>query len=65
MNELDKLDLPAQIHERDKIILDYCNLRLKSYELTGKAISENTRDYDAQISEYVDSIKTDLEKLKQ
>jgi rhomboid protease GluP len=65
VNDIDKLDLPVQIHERNKIILDYCNLRLKSYELTQKAIRENTTDYNAQITEYTNSIKNDLEKLKQ
>lgn len=65
VNELDKLELPDKIHERDKIILDYCNLRLKSYELINKAIAENTSDYDVQIRAYTDSIKNDLERLKQ
>ena len=65
VNDLDKLQLPDKIHERNKIILDYCSMRLKSYELTSKAIAGNTRNYDTEISAYTDSIKNDLDQLKQ
>ncbi len=65
INDLDKLQLPEAIHERNQTILDYCNLRLRSYELTDKAISENTGEYDSILKTYKDSIMTDLNKLKQ
>jgi rhomboid protease GluP len=65
INDLDKFQLPDALHERNKIILDYCNLRLRSYELTGKAISENTRNYDSILRTYEDSLMIDINKLKQ
>lgn len=65
INDLDKLQLPDALHERNKIILDYCNLRLRSYEITGKAISENTSVYDSVLRTYNDSIMTDLNRLRQ
>ncbi len=65
IKDLDKFQLPDALHERNKIILDYCNLRLRSYELTGKAISENTRNYDSILRSYEDSLMIDINKLKQ
>ncbi|MGN6213276.1 rhomboid family intramembrane serine protease [Parafilimonas sp.] len=65
IKDLDKFQLPDALHERNKIILDYCNLRLRSYELTGKAISENTRNYDSILRTYEDSLMIDINKLKQ
>ncbi len=65
INDLDKFQLPDALHERNKIILHYCNLRLRSYELTGKAISENTSNYDSLLRTYEDSMMTDFNRLKQ
>ena len=64
ITELDKLQLPDTLHKRDEIILDYCMLRLKSYELMNKSVEENSKDYDAEINTYNDSIRIDLERLK-
>jgi rhomboid protease GluP len=64
ITELDRLQLPDTLHKRDEIILDYCMLRLKSYELMNKSVEENSKDYDAEINTYNDSIRIDLERLK-
>jgi rhomboid protease GluP len=63
LKELDKLNLPDQLHERIKIMLQYCNLRLKSYELIYKAIEEDTDRYQQQIDNYNNQINAIVNKL--
>lgn len=45
INDLDKLELPAEIKDRDLKLKRYCQLRIKSYELIYKAVSENNNQY--------------------
>ncbi len=56
LNEIAKLDLPPKIKENDEILMQYCLLRISSYELLYKKISEQTDAYD-------DEIKQDNEKI--
>lgn len=63
VQEVDKLNLPDEIHERDKKLLEYCDLRLKSYEVIYKAISENTGKYQPEIESYVSRINAVIAEL--
>jgi rhomboid protease GluP len=49
---LDNLDLPEQIRERNSKLKEYCELRIKSYELIYKAIKEDNNKYDTEINNY-------------
>lgn len=64
ITELDKLDLPDEIHKRDRKLIKYCDLRMASYELIYKSIAENTNSYNDQIRNYTDSIKSLIKTLK-
>jgi rhomboid protease GluP len=64
ISQLDTLHLPPVIHHKDKLLIDYCDLRIKSYSMMYKAISENSdvyndsiRDYNKQILSLLDSLK--------
>src|SRR5690606_34795589 len=43
------LDLPLEIRTKNRLLKEYCELRIKSYELLYKAISEDTDQYRTQI----------------
>jgi rhomboid protease GluP len=63
ISEADQSDLPEVIHLRNKKLLEYCNLRIKSYELITKAITEQTIFYDTQIEACVKDIELVIEEL--
>jgi rhomboid protease GluP len=57
------LDLPLEIRTRNRILREYCELRIKSYELIYKAISEDTDKYKDQIESFnkqIDAIVNNL-----
>lgn len=66
LTELDRLKLPAVIYERDKKLLRYCELRIKSYQLVynkyAEGAEENYNDsaavYNNQILKTLNSLKT-------
>lgn len=58
-----ELDLPLEIRTRNKILKEYCELRIKSYELLYKAISEDTDQYKQQIEEYNKQIEAKIKEL--
>lgn len=64
VTELDKLDLPAELHVRNKKLIEYCDLRIASYQLIYKTIDENTGEYRNQIRDYVNSIDSLIGTLK-
>ncbi len=65
ITELDQLDLPDEIHERNKVLLEYCNLRIKSYELIYKAIAEGSDQYWDQLTDYNNQIEKLINDLTQ
>ncbi|MEN2402751.1 rhomboid family intramembrane serine protease [Flavobacterium sp. MC2016-06] len=65
ISELDKLYLPQAVHKRNRDMLKYCKLRISVYELTYKKINENTIEYDTEIIEANDEIRSLLIKLNQ
>jgi len=57
------LDLPLEIRTRNRLLKEYCELRIKSYELLYKAISENTEQYKSQIEDYNQKIDAKIKEL--
>jgi rhomboid protease GluP len=57
------LDLPLEIRTRNRLLKEYCELRIKSYELLYKAISEDTEQYKSQIEDYNQKIDAKLKEL--
>ena len=65
INELDKLNLPDELHERDRKLLQYCELRVKTYQFVYKAVNEQTEKYKDSIETYNSQVKDILDDLKQ
>jgi rhomboid protease GluP len=57
------LDLPFEIRTKNKLLKEYCELRIKSYELLYKAISEDTDQYKRQIEDYNQKIEAKINEL--
>lgn len=64
VNELDKLDLPDELQERNLKITTYCKLRIESYQLLYQTVSENTDRYDSRIKKLNQQIDGLLQELK-
>ena len=59
LDSLDQLDVPEHLKERNSILIDYCSIRIQSYETIYRAISENSGAYEKDINrfnEQIDSI---------
>lgn len=65
LNDVEKLNLPAELHDRNKKLIEYCNLRIKSYELIYKAVDENTDQYKDQIENYNMQIEEAIHRLNE
>ncbi len=65
IDSLDVLDLPSEIRTRNRMLKEYCQLRIKSYEVHFKSISEETHRYSAEISRYDTLIQNKINELKQ
>jgi rhomboid protease GluP len=52
INETEKLNIPEELREKNKKLLEYCQLRVESYELLYKAIKEDTDQYASEMTEY-------------
>jgi rhomboid protease GluP len=64
IDEVEKLDLPTEIHIKNSKLNQYCELRIKSYELYYKTISEETEIYKFQIENYNMQIGAIINELK-
>lgn len=69
IKQLDKLYLPKEVHLQNKNLIQYCELRLESYELAYKKLNKNTNEYDtkmedlkSEISEIISEIKSNSKK---
>ncbi|MCP4269697.1 MAG: rhomboid family intramembrane serine protease [Candidatus Brocadiaceae bacterium] len=65
LQELDQMNLPSQLHEKNKRLIYYCNLRIKSYNFIYKAIEGNTHMYQENIDYYNQKIEVTLNSLKE
>lgn len=63
IESFDEMNLPTQIKERNIVLKEYCELRIKSYKLIYKAIDENTSKYDREINNYTDRIESIITQL--
>ncbi len=65
LENADKYDLPDVIHDRNAKLIEYCKLRIKSYNTMVKAITENTNKYDDEIKNYNSQIEKIIKELSQ
>jgi rhomboid protease GluP len=63
LESFNDLELPVEIRTRNKLLKEYCELRIKSYELLYKAISEDTNQYHSQLENYNKLIETKVKEL--
>lgn len=52
IDSFEELDLPLEIRTRNRLLKEYCELNMCSYQLWYKQISENTDQYRFEIEEY-------------
>ncbi len=64
LNSLERLKLPDEIQTRNKKLLTYCDLRIKSYNLIYKAIKQDSDNYKDSIEYYNTQIETVIDGLK-
>jgi rhomboid protease GluP len=57
------LDLPLLIRTRNSKLKEYCELRIKSYELIYKTIEEDTDQYESEINHYNQKIEKIITEL--
>ena len=63
IDSFSEMELPLEIRTRNRLLKEYCELRIKSYELLYKAIYNNTDQYDYQIENYNKQITAKLGEL--
>ena len=57
IDKFEKLKLPRELKDRNILLKEYCNLRIKSYELMYAAILEGTDIYSSEIEHYNSKIE--------
>jgi len=57
------LDLPLDITTKNRLLKEYCEIRIKSYELLYKAIAEDTQQYKTQIEELNHQLDAKIKEL--
>ena len=68
LSDLEKTNLPEAIHDRNKMLLTYCDLRIRSYNFVYQAIEQETDKYKDSIEFYnrqIESIIADLQTTPQ
>ncbi len=58
-----KYSLPDKLKKRNMLLKEYCELRIKAYELLYKGFQEQTKKYRKEVAGYDKKIKSTLEKL--
>ena len=64
IQDADQLDLPEALHVRNKKLLEYCKLRIRSFELILKAVDGNSGQYQAEITETNTQIENVIKELE-
>lgn len=64
LNNLERLSLPEKLHEQNKNLIKYCQLRIKSFGLSYKKINENNNAYDDDIDDLNEQINALLILIK-
>lgn len=65
INEAEKLHIPEEFHWRNQKLLEYCNLRISSYNAIFKAIKENSNAYDEELKGLNDQIDHVIKELSE
>lgn len=65
IQQIESYDLPDGLHNQNKLLGEYCNLRIKSYNAILRTIQENTNAYETEINDYNLQIEKILVKLNQ
>jgi rhomboid protease GluP len=63
LDSCEEMDLPGLIMTQNAKLREYCELRIKSYELIYKAIDEDTDIYETKINDYNEKIENIIEAL--
>jgi rhomboid protease GluP len=63
IDSVEKLDLPVEVRTQNRLLKEYCELRIKSYELLYKAMSEETDQYEEEIENYNRLIEIKINEL--
>lgn len=58
-----ELDLPASITSRNSKLLEYCTLRVESYQLICRAIVEETDKYNQELARYQQKIQAIMDEI--
>lgn len=64
LNTVDKLSLPAHLVERNRLLREYCQTRIRHYRLLYKSIDEDSEAYQKQIEHYDRQLGILLKKIK-
>jgi rhomboid protease GluP len=65
IEEADKLNLPDEIHQRNMKLKKYCDLRLKTYEMTYKVIAGDTTIDKGEFENICKQINAVISELKE
>ncbi|MBP6335890.1 MAG: rhomboid family intramembrane serine protease [Bacteroidia bacterium] len=57
------LNLPIEIRTKNRLLIEYCELRIKSYELIYKAVSEDTDRYESEIEKCIKLIESKVTQI--
>lgn len=63
LDEADKLELPDDYRRRNKLLRQYSTLRINSFKLLERSLTDTTHIYDKQIEDYDRRIQTVLSQL--
>lgn len=63
--DLNTIKLPAELHERNKKLIQYCQSQITYAELTAKALDENSQAYNDEIEAYRRRIDTLTKELSE
>ena len=65
VKDVQQLDLPPNVQEKNKKLLTYCNLRIKMYDLMYDQLSNDNNAHENEINEYRVQIEEILNTLKE
>jgi rhomboid protease GluP len=64
VQRLDSLTLPEEVHQRNRKLEEYCQLRIKSYSLMYKAVQEDNEIYKDSVYIYNEQIESLVSTIK-
>ncbi len=64
LNEVEALKIPPSLKDRARILINYCNVRINSYNFIYRAISQNYSSYKDSIEYYKKQVNAEVDSLK-